>query len=224
MRMRNLKNWFGLVLLSLIPFFTNAQYEDCRTAFVICSDSSFTFLPTGPGIDDFANPNNDQGCLVGEPIPENISAWFYFELREDMPLDSNQLGFVITDTVPGFFIDYDFSIYGPNVNCDSLGSPFRCSFARLPNNGNLQGSVVQTGFRIDAQDTLEQVSDINSDGFLKPMTVQPGNGYFMVIDFFVTAFPGGNLEEFDASIHHLLYFFSNQYLGALASGYQEFPF
>ncbi|GAB5553520.1 MAG: hypothetical protein Sapg2KO_31110 [Saprospiraceae bacterium] len=174
---------------------SNAQYEDCRTAYVICSDSSFSFLPTGGGIDDFANPNNDEGCLFTR---ENISAWFYFELREDMPLDSNLLGFQIVDTLPGYFIDYDFAIYGPNLSCDSLGSPYRCSFARLPNNGNLgRGSVVSTGFSSTAQDTSESFG--NADGFLKPMDVKPGDGFYLVIDFFVSAFPGGNLSEFDST-------------------------
>lgn len=196
MRIHNLKNWIGAAFLLLLPLLTTAQHEDCRTAYVICSDSSFAFLPNGRGIDDFANPNNDEGCLVTR---ENISAWFYFELREDMPLDSNQLGFVITDTVPGYFIDYDFAIYGPNLNCDSLGSPYRCSFARLPNNGNLRGSVVKTGFSEEATDTTEGFADLNSDGFIKPMEVAPGNGYYLVIDFFVSAFPGGNLEEFDST-------------------------
>ena len=180
----------------MLPLWSVAQHEDCRTAYVICSDSSFTFLPQGRGIDDFANPNNDQGCLFTR---ENISAWFYFELREDMPLDSNQLGFLLIDTVPGFFIDYDFAIYGPNLSCDSLGSPYRCSFAKLPNNGNLRGSVVTTGFNMNALDTTEQVSDVNADGFLKPMEVKPGDGFFLVIDFFVSAFPGGNLEDFDST-------------------------
>lgn len=195
MRMHNLKNWLWTVLFGLLPLLSYAQHEDCRTAFIICSDSSFSFTPTGPGIDDFANPNNDQGCLF---TGENISAWFYFELREDMPLDSNQLGFLIVDTLPNYFIDYDFSIYGPNLNCDSLGSPYRCSFARLPNNGNLgPGSVVSTGFSTTAQDTFETFN--NADGFLKPMDVKPGDGFFLVIDFFVSALSGGNLTDFDST-------------------------
>ena len=195
MRISNLKNWLWIILFGLIPFVVSAQHEDCRTAYVICSDSSFSFLPTGGGIDDFANPNNDEGCLFTK---ENISAWFYFELREDMPLDSNLLGFQIVDTLPGYFIDYDFAIYGPNLSCDSLGSPYRCSFARLPNNGNLgRGSVISTGFSATAQDTSETFD--NADGFLKPMEVKPGDGFYLVIDFFVSAFPGGNLSEFDST-------------------------
>lgn len=195
MRMHNLKNWFWAILFGLLPMLSYAQHEDCRTAFIICSDSSFSFTPTGPGIDDFANPNNDQGCLF---TGETASAWFYFELREDMPLDSNQLGFQIIDTLPDYFIDYDFAIYGPNLSCDSLGSPYRCSFARLPNNGNLgPGSVVSTGFMSTAQDTVETFD--NADGFLKPMNVQPGDGFFLVIDFFVSALSGGTLEDFDST-------------------------
>jgi gliding motility-associated-like protein len=196
MRMHNLKNWLWAILLGLLPALSYAQHEDCRTALIICSDSSFSFTPTGPGIDDFANPNNDQGCLFAG---ETISSWFYFELREDMPLDSNQLGFLIRDTLPNFIIDYDFAIYGPNLSCDSLGSPYRCSFARLPNNGNLSlGSVVSTGFSATAQDTSESFQ--NADGFLKPMEVKPGDGFFLVIDLFVSAFDGSDLTSFDSTL------------------------
>lgn len=195
MRLHNLKNWLWTALFGLLPLVSYAQHEDCRDAFIICSDSSFTFKPNGPGIDDFANPNNDEGCLFTR---ENISVWFYFELREDMPLDSNQLGFLILDTLPNYFIDYDFAIYGPNLNCDSLGSPYRCSFARLPNNGNLgPGSIVATGFSTAAQDTVETFN--NADGFLKPMDVKPGDGFFLVIDFFVSALSGGDLTDFDST-------------------------
>lgn len=195
MRSHKLRKWLWISWLGLFPLLSYAQHEDCRTAFLICSDSSFSFTPTGPGIDDFANPNNDQGCLF---TGENISAWFYFELREDMPLDSNTLGFLITDTLPDYFIDYDFAIYGPNLSCDSLGSPYRCSFARLPNNGNLgPGSVVSTGFSAAAQDTVETFN--NADGYLKPMEVRPGDGFFLVIDFFVSALSGGVLEDFDST-------------------------
>ncbi|HKK76742.1 MAG TPA: T9SS type B sorting domain-containing protein [Saprospiraceae bacterium] len=196
MRMHNLRNWLGAVLLGLLPVLSYAQHEDCRTAFIICSDSSFSFTPTGPGIDDFANPNNDEGCLFRG---ETISSWFYFELREDMPLDSNQLGFLIRDTLPNYLVDYDFAIYGPNLTCDSLGSPYRCSFARLPNNGNLgPGSIVSTGFMSTAQDTVEDFN--NADGFLKPMEVKPGDGFFLVIDLFVSAFDGSDLESFDSTL------------------------
>jgi len=176
-----------------LPFMMLAQNNDCRSAIVICSDSSFSFLPSGPGIDDFENPNNDQGCLFTR---ETISAWFYFEFREDMPLAS-ELTFLIKDTLREFQIDYDFAVYGADVNCDSLGSPLRCSYARLPN-GVRPGFTISTGLSQGEQDTTENFLDVN--GLVKPMTVDPGEGFFLIIDMFVSTNPNQDFASFDSTM------------------------
>jgi len=184
-----------LLFIWFLPGMLLAQNTDCRTSIVICSDQSFSFLPSGRGIDDFANPNNDQGCLFTR---ETISAWFYFEFREDMPPNS-ELTFEILDTLRDFKVDYDFAVYGEDVNCDDLGSPIRCSFARLENLGNLRpGQPVSTGLRFGETDTTE--SFLNVNGFLKPMTVQPGEGFFLIVDMFVSTDTTGGFESFDSTL------------------------
>lgn len=181
---------WGLFLMPLVMLAQNNN--DCRNAIVICSDSSFSFLPSGAGMDDFANPNNDQGCLFTR---ETISAWFYFEFREDMPANSD-LTFLIQDTLRDFQVDYDFSVYGPVVNCDSLGSPIRCSFARIPNNVR-PGFALNTGLAEGETDTTETFIDAN--GLLRPMNVNPGEGYFLIVDMFVSFEPSGEFESFDST-------------------------
>ena len=188
----SLLRYFWMLILVCAPFLLLSQNTDCRNAIVICSDSSFSFLPSGPGIDDFENQNNDQGCLFTR---ETISAWFYFEFREDMPAAS-ELTFLIRDTLREFQIDYDFAVYGAPVNCDSLGSPVRCSYARLPNDVR-PGFTINTGLSQGEVDTTETF--INANGLLKPMTVDPGEGFFLIVDMFVSTDPNQDFESFDST-------------------------
>ncbi len=159
---------FGL----LLPFRMVSQINDCIGAQVICSDGAVDYEPTGPGRNDFANPNNDAGCLL---VNESQSAWYYFEFREDMPPNSI-IEFTITP-YGGNNEDYDFAIFGPNLSCDSLGSPIRCSFAV-----HTCTLCPQTGLGKGATDTSEPAYD--SDGFVAPMVVQPGDGYYLLLDNF----------------------------------------
>ena len=147
------------------------QNNDCVRAQVICSDGPVNFTPRGPGIDDFANPNNRAGCLQTR---ENESAWYYFEFRRDMPPNS-VIEFSI-NPFGGYGEDYDFAIYGPDLRCDSLGDPLRCSFAWFECD-----FCPLTGLGMGATATSQ---DVMSDGFVAPMVVQPGEGYYMLLDNF----------------------------------------
>lgn len=173
-----------LIIASILLSFFEAkgQIEDCVGAQIICSDGRINFTPNGPGIDDFANPNNDHGCLKGGYDgfgTEAQSAWYYFEFREDMPPNS-----VIEFTISPFFRpgetspDYDFAIFGPNLRCDSLGSPVRCSFAK-----GICDFCPETGLGRGATDFSEPAD--SSDGFVAPMVVQPGDGFYLVLDNFL---------------------------------------
>ncbi len=160
-------------LLSLVKL--QGQITDCVGAQIICSDGRINFTPNGRGADDFANPKNSAGCLEAG---EAQTAWYYFEFREDMPPNS-----ILEFTISPFLLpgknnpDYDFAIYGPDLKCDSLGSPIRCSFAY-----DLCDFCPETGLGRGALDTSEMAR--GTDGFLKPMTVQPGEGYYLMLDNF----------------------------------------
>ncbi|MFT5385908.1 MAG: hypothetical protein ACI81W_003319, partial [Saprospiraceae bacterium] len=60
------------LFLSAIAF---TQINDCVDALVICSNDNVAFNPDGAGIDDYADPDNDPGCIVAL---ESNSAWYYF--------------------------------------------------------------------------------------------------------------------------------------------------
>ena len=154
-----------------IPYLCTSQNNDCATAQVVCGDGQIGFNPQGPGVNDFAFPGNDPGCLF---FGENQSAWYYFEIHPGAP--ANQvLGF---DLIPnaGIGQDYDFAIFGPTVDCENLGSPTRCSYAI--------GSCFYCpaiGLGNGATDFSE---DPLGDGYVMNLTVQPGEGYFLLIDNF----------------------------------------
>lgn len=161
-----------VLLLGLLPVFLTAQNEDCVEAIVICTDGAVSFTATGSGIDDFANPNNDEGCIA---TLEDESAWYYFEFATDMPPNSS-IEFTIEPS-GGLGEDFDFAIYGPSLSCDSLGSPIRCSFANF-----LCAFCPQTGLGMGATDTTEDGA--TGDGFVAPMVVQPGEGFYLLLNTF----------------------------------------
>lgn len=161
---------------------------DCIGAQVICSDATFEANPFNAGvINDFKNPNNDKGCL--ESGESNEGAWYYFELRSDMPPNEGSLEFTITPIpVPGYeLVDYDFAIYGADLECDSLGSPIRCSYSS-------QYVSVETGLKSGYTQTSQGWLDANNqytDGFVAPLNVLPGEGFYLFIDYFTTSSQSG---------------------------------
>jgi gliding motility-associated-like protein len=165
--------------LSVNPDLLKGQQNDCSGAEVICSDGAIAFTPTGPGNDDFANPNNNDGCLSGE----HQSAWYYFEFNTNMPANS-VIEFTINPNAgPGQ--DYDFAVFGPDVECNNLGSPIRCSWAAAS-----CGFCPQTGLGMGATDNSEGAG---GDGFVAPLVVQPGQGYYLLVDNWLSSSSGFSL-------------------------------
>lgn len=162
-----------------------AQNNDCINATVICSDDNIGLNPTGPGADDFADPDNFDGCLSGE----NQSGWYYFEIQPDAP-PGLQLGFIINPD-NGAGQDYDFAVFGPDVPCDDLGSPIRCSYA-----GGGCALCPQTGLGMGATDNSESPG---GNGFVALLTVQPGEGYYLLIDNFSNNSTGFSLTWTDSA-------------------------
>jgi len=163
---------FTVFTFLLFPFIAKAQYSDCIDAEVICSSVAITSNPIEPGSDDFASMNNNSGCIL---LGENQSAWYYFQFRADMPPNSI-IRFVINPNA-GAGQDYDFAVFGPDVSCDSLGEPLRCSYAT-----EFCLFCPRTGLGMGATDFSESIS---GDGFVAPMQVQPGQGFYLFIDNFI---------------------------------------
>lgn len=172
------------VMASLVGENLIAQSQwDCLGAIPICGNDTIDIISGASEFNDYSNPNNDRGCLsTGEG---QHSTWVYFEFRDDMPPDSELLMTLFppdsTDTWREE--DFDFAIYGPNLNCDSLGSPRRCSFAR-----SLCAFCPYTGMGNGALDSQEDAFidpfGVEVDGFVLPLVAQPGDRFYMLVTKF----------------------------------------
>ncbi len=159
-----------LTLLCLITTISFSQNTDCAEAEIICNDDDIVFNPNGAGIDDFADPDNDPGCIVAN---ESNSAWYYFQIDPAAPVGL-QLGFTISPN-GGLGEDYDWALFGPDVSCGNLGSPLRCSSASAACD-----FCPDTGVGMGATDLSEGPGV--GDGFTALVDVVPGQGFYLMID------------------------------------------
>ncbi|MFK7905653.1 MAG: hypothetical protein AB8B69_11035, partial [Chitinophagales bacterium] len=151
----------------------DCEPTDCVTAFPICSNELLNFNSNGSGNDDFNPSGNEDGCLLGE----HQSSWYKIQVGSG-PNDDGELAFTID---PVGNDDYDFAIYGPDVDCNNLGSPIRCSFA---------ASTTTTGLGNNATDLSENTF---GDGFVAPIDVEQGEIYYILVDNWSQSFLGFNL-------------------------------
>jgi len=105
-----------------------AQSTDCMGAQGVCSNGAINENSNGSGADDFGNGQGSLGCIN----QEHQTLWLFVQIEE-----GNTLGFVID---PIGFDDYDFAVYGPNLTCDNLGNPIRCSWAAGSGHTGMNGS------------------------------------------------------------------------------------
>ena len=191
MSAKQLKN--HLVILSiLIPIFAWTQQNpgDCLGATVICGDSAIDVIDDNGDVIDFNDPDNPLSChLTGE----RSSTWLYFSFADNMP-PNQMLEFVISPYESDDEVDYDFSLY-TNVDCDSLGTPVRCSYS----NGTLIlncGFCPDTGLGMGEIDTTEGPF---GNGFLAPIIVNPGDGFYLWVNEFYDPATGSISNGFDIS-------------------------
>ncbi|MCB0651303.1 MAG: gliding motility-associated C-terminal domain-containing protein [Saprospiraceae bacterium] len=146
-----------IVFLFLFLSFKSFSQSDCSTAEQICNDGQLVFDPSGIGpIDDFANPNNDSGCLLSQ---EDNSQWFEITFDATMPPNS-VLEFTATSV--GTPVDTDFAMWGPNPDCSNLGSPITCNFS--------------------ASDIAGLSNTGSNSGYQPGLVVQPGQTYLILIN------------------------------------------
>ncbi len=140
---------------------------DCASgAIQVCSNSPLSGTSPGPG----SNTEGCTGCVTGE----TYSNWYYFTVQT-----SGTLGFNLNPSNSAD--DLDFAVYGPNSDCNSLGTPIRCSYAA--NSGS-------TGLGNGATDTSE---DVNGDAWVAPMNVNAGELYVMMVNNWTAGGGGYNL-------------------------------
>jgi gliding motility-associated-like protein len=144
---------------------------DCINAIIVCDNQQLNYNSNGPGLNDFGpGPNNNaNGCLTSD---EHQSAWFQIYISPSSPPGAT-LAFTLSPT-GGQGQDYDFALYGPNVTCDDLGNPIRCSFA-----ASSCFFCPETGLGMGTTDFSEGAT---GDGFVAEVTTQPGESYLLLID------------------------------------------
>lgn len=166
---------FGLLV---VTFPVWGQNTNCSGATQVCNDVAFSGNSSGAGTQEL-NASN-QGCLG----VEHQSSWYYFQ-----PVTSGTVALNITTSV-----DYDFAIWATG-NCNSLGTPVRCSYSSLSGNTGLVGSYYgQTsafgcGFlglfpcygTVTVSDNTEGAG---GDAWVAPLNVVAGQTYIMLIDNF----------------------------------------
>lgn len=101
--------------------------SDCPNAQQICSNAPLSGDSPGPG-------TLGEGCAgCAEAEGEVFSSWYYFEIEAG--------GTLAFDLVPNNSgEDLDFALYGPNVDCGTLGTPIRCSYALNTGTGGMRPS------------------------------------------------------------------------------------
>ena len=177
--------WTLVVLYTLfchvLPI--SAQHTDCVNAYPICNTETLNFSSNGAGIDDFANPNNDNGCLLQN---EHQSVWFVVRISDLSAANSN-LSFTLTPQDSNS--DFDFAIYGPASTCNFLGEPIRCSFASAAE--PTCDFCPQTGLGMGETDPVESAV---GNSFVADLPVQAGEIYYILVDNFVADTAGFDLE------------------------------
>lgn len=167
--------FFSIVCASVNGF---AQNNNCSGATQVCNDVSFVGNSSGAGTQELTSSN--QGCLG----VEHQSSWYYFQ-----PVTSGTVALAITTSV-----DYDFAIWATG-NCNSLGTPVRCSYSSIAGNTGMISSIYgQTSsfgcgflglFPCYGTTTVTDFTEgAGGNAWVAPLNVVAGQTYIMLIDNF----------------------------------------
>lgn len=162
------------VLIHFLAFFSSyGQNEptDCSNAIIVCGNTNLELNSNGIGTDDFFLPgNNPPSCN----FTESQSLWIKVNI-----VQSGTLAFTITPESSNPDEDYDFAIYGPNVDCSNLGSSIRCSSTNPPS----AGVSTLTGLR-DSETDLSEGPAFSGNGFVRSIDALAGEEYYILVDNF----------------------------------------
>ena len=160
------------LFLLLNPILIFSQ-NDCSDAIVVCGNDGYQNLTAiGVGIQEL-NGSNTCGS------EENNSLWFKVTINT-----AGNLGFTLTptdelgNTNTDLVVDFDFFLFGPNVDCGNIGQAIRCSTTNPLGAGS---SSNLTGMNTTETDTAEGPG-VDGNNFVSDIDVLAGESYFLVID------------------------------------------
>jgi len=149
---------------------TGTTNADCTGLTEICTNAAVPANSVGPGI--VAEGCSGTACPAGG---ENQTNWYAFQIAT-----SGTLALTIAPTVGTD--DYDFALFGPNVDCSTLGNPIRCSDSGA---GGLTGMA--NGFG-------DNTEDVTGDGGVEDINVIAGEIYVLMVDEWTPTGAGYNLN------------------------------
>ncbi|WP_267405662.1 MULTISPECIES: T9SS type B sorting domain-containing protein [unclassified Chryseobacterium] len=154
-------------LLLLFILFTSQLFfsqSDCITAIPVCGNSDLSYNPSSSG----TIQEQTSGSCLGL---EHYSVWYVFTAAT-----TGTIEFTITPyTVPNVTrYDYDFAVYGPNIDCTTwdFGNAVKCNYS---------GTNGSTGLS----------STITGDRWETPLDVIAGETYYLLIDNYLPSNPYG---------------------------------
>lgn len=157
-----------LLLFLLCIYHTYYSQADCATALSVCGNSNITYNPIGYG--DIKEMVNSGSCI--DSSGEHNSIWYKITIATG--------GTLTFDLVPNNpDADYDWAIFGPNVNCGSLGAPIRCNAATVIGPGPATG--------LNMTSTLLSAAGGSSTPYCRYLDVLPGQTYYLFIDNWVSS-------------------------------------
>ncbi|MCY0969596.1 T9SS type B sorting domain-containing protein [Chryseobacterium wangxinyae] len=159
--MKKLLLFFILVTSQLLY-----SQSDCISAIPVCGNSSVSYNPSSGGS---VIEQTDGSCLA----LEHYSVWYVFTAAT-----SGTIEFTINpNTVPGVLhYDYDFAVYGPNINCatQDFGDAIRCNFSGTSGPTGLSSTIIA-----------------DFDQWELPLNVLAGETYYLLIDNYIPSNPYG---------------------------------
>lgn len=163
--MRYLKS---IVILFVFLFFQiSFSQNDCTDALIVCGNSNFSGLSaTGIGTQELLGSN---ACSS----EENNSIWLKVTIQT-----SGTLSFTLIPQSSNLAVDFDFFVFGPNVNCGNIGTAIRCSTTN-PQAANQSSN--HTGLSNTEVD-LSEGPGPSGNSFVKAINALAGETYFIVID------------------------------------------
>lgn len=161
-----MRGWNAIILFLFSGFlFAQSLPNDCGGYIQVCGNYDIQMDVSGPGIQEIA-------WNVCESWEHN-SLWLHFTVEQ-----SGTLGFTLIPESRSIHEDYDFWIFGPDVNCGALGTAIRCSTTNPAAAGQANN---HTGLDEVSTDVSEGPGP-DGDSFLQWLDVTDGESYFLVID------------------------------------------